>query len=287
MPEGTGTVETGDVRLGLVLGGGGVAGVAWHTGLLLGLADEGIDLTSADRIVGTSAGATVAAQVGGGATLDDLFRRQIDPDAAATEIHPELSVADLWERMAPIYADAVDDEDRRRRLGRLALDAATVAEPVRRQVIAARLDGLDWQGDRVAVVAVEATTGARRVFDRASGVDLVDAVTASCAVPGVWPTVTIEGSRYLDGGIWSMTNADLAVGCDRVVVLAPFTDEAMHTELAGLGAGVRSVVVTPDDASLGAFGADVLDPAVRGPSARAGRTQGHAEAGRVAGVLAG
>ena len=61
MPEGTGTVETGDVRLGLVLGGGGVAGVAWHTGLLLGLADEGIDLTSADRIVGTSAGATVAA----------------------------------------------------------------------------------------------------------------------------------------------------------------------------------------------------------------------------------
>ena len=277
---------TGASGLGLVLGGGGVAGVAWHTGLLLGLADGGLDLTVARRIVGTSAGSTVAAQVGGGATLDDLYARQIDPASGATELTPELSIADLWERMAPIYTDSVDDEDRRRRLGRLALEADTVPESLRRQVIAARLDGLDWVGDRVLVVAVEASTGARRVFDRASGVDLVDAVTASCAVPGVWPTVSIEGSRYLDGGIWSMTNADLAVGCDRVVVLAPFTDEAMRTELAGLGAGVRSVVVTPDDASLGAFGTDVLDPAVRGPSARAGRIQGLAEAERIAAVVA-
>lgn len=274
-------------RLGLVLGGGGVAGVAWHTGLLLGLADQGVDLTVARRIVGTSAGATVAAQLGGGAELEALFGRQTDPATAATELVPALSVADLWTRMAPIYAEAVDDAARRRRLGRLALDADTVPESERRQVIAARLEGLDWRGDRVAVVAVEATTGSRRVFDRASGVELVDAVAASCAVPGVWPTVTIEGARYLDGGIWSMTNADLATGCDRVVVVAPFTDEAMRAELDGLGAEVRSVVVTPDEASLEAFGADVLDPASRGPSARAGRDQGRVEAERVAPVVAG
>ena len=88
------------------------------------------------------------------------------PGDARHRAHPDLSVAELWERMAPIYAESADDAERRRRLGRLALDADTVDEAVRRRVIAARLDGLDWAGDRVSVVAVEATTGRRRVFDR-------------------------------------------------------------------------------------------------------------------------
>ncbi|HEX7442621.1 MAG TPA: patatin-like phospholipase family protein [Acidimicrobiales bacterium] len=269
-------------QLGLVLGGGGIAGIAWHTGVLRGLAESGIDLSSAERLVGTSAGATVAVQVGAGCSVADLFDRQVDPASLATELTPHLSVTDLWERMAPIYTDSADDAERRLRLGRLALEAETVDEAVRRRVIAARLDGLDWAGDRVSVVAVEAATGRRRVFDGTSGVDVVDAVAASCAVPGVWPPVTIDGARYVDGGIWSITNSDLAPGCTRVVVLAPIPDQSMHAELAGLGDGVATVVVTPDDASRAAFGTDVLDPAVREPSARAGLAQGRAEAPRLA-----
>ena len=103
----------------------------------------------------------------------------------------------------PIYAEATDGADRRRRLGALALSADTVEEPVRRRVIESRLDGIDWVGDRLRVVVVEATSGDRRVFDASSGVDLVDAVTASCAAPGVWPPVTIAGS------------ATSTVGCGR------------------------------------------------------------------------
>ena len=272
-------------HLGLVLGGGGIAGIAWHTGVLCGLLESGVDLTSAERLVGTSAGATVAVQVGAGCSVADLFDRQVDTASLATELTPHLSVTDLWERMAPIYTDSADDDERRLRLGRLALEAETVDEAVRRRVIAARLDGLDWAGDRVSVVAVEAITGRRRVFDGASGVDVVDAVAASCAVPGVWPPVTIERARYVDGGIWSITNSDLATGCTRVVVLAPIPDQSLHAELAGLGAGVATVVITPDDASRAAFGTDVLDPAVREPSARAGRAQGRAEAPRLAGMF--
>ena len=275
-----------DRRLSLVLGGGGIAGIAWHTGVLRGLSESGVDLASADHLVGTSAGATVAVQVGAGCTVADLFERQVDPESLATELTPGLSVTELWERMAPIYTDSVDDDERRLRLGRLALEAETVDEAVRRRVIAARLEGLDWAGDRVSVVAVEAATGRRQVFDRSSGVDVVDAVAASCAVPGVWPPVTIDGARYVDGGIWSITNSDLAIGCARVVVLAPIPDQALRAELAGLGAGVASAVVTPDDASRAAFGADVLDPAVREPSARAGLAQGRAEAQRLARLLA-
>lgn len=274
-------------RLGLVLGGGGIAGIAWHTGVLHGLAQGGADLTSAARLIGTSAGATVAAQVGAGCALDELYDRQVDATSLVTELAPTLPVSELWELMLPIYTESVDEDERRRRLGRLALDARTVDEVVRRSVIAARLEGVDWQGGRVSVVACEATTGQRRVFDHTSGVGVVDAVAASCAVPGVWPPVTIDGSRYVDGGIWSLTNSDLATGCDLVVVLAPLSDQAMHVELAGLGTGVESVVITPDEASIAAFGADVLDPAVREPSARAGRAQGLREADRLAGALNG
>jgi NTE family protein len=69
----------------LVLGGGGVAGIAWMTGLLAGLADAGQDVTGADLLVGTSAGAAVAAQVGSGLSLDALFARQTDPALQARE----------------------------------------------------------------------------------------------------------------------------------------------------------------------------------------------------------
>ena len=281
-PDGSANTERG---LGLVLGGGGIAGIAWHTGVLCGLADSGVDLSVADRLVGTSAGATVAVQVGAGRPLADLFARQVDPASTGIELTPGLSVTELWERIAPIYAESTDGDDRRRRLGRLALDADTVDEAVRRRVIAARLEGLNWAGERVSVVAVEAATGRRCVFGGSSGVDVVDAVTASCAVPGVWPPATIGGSRYVDGGIWSLTNSDLAIGCDRVVVLAPISDRSVHAELAGLGAEVTSVVITPDAPSLEAFGTDVLDPASREPAARAGRAQGRMEAARLAPLL--
>jgi NTE family protein len=97
-------------------------------------------------------------------------------------------------------------------------------------------------------------------------------------VPGIWPPVTIEGSRYVDGGVYSLANADLAVGYQRVVVLAPMVDPALAAQLDAVEATGRAVVVSPDDEALAAFGADPLDPAVRAPSARAGRHQAAAAA---------
>ncbi len=273
------------MTLALVLGGGGVAGIAWHTGVLLGLAGSGVDATGADLLVGTSAGATVAAQIGGGLTLDELYGRQVDPATSATERTPPVSVAELIGRLAAVYSAAGDPAERRRMLGALALDTVTVHEDVRRAVIEGRLVAHEWPGRPLLVPVVDAVTGDRRVLDRSSGVDLVDAVAASCAVPGVWPPVTFDGARWIDGGVWSLTNTDLASGYDRVLVLAPIVDPALHAEVAGLGPGVTVEVVCPDAASLGAFGADVLDPANRGPSARAGLAQGRAEADRVRSLL--
>ncbi len=270
----------------LVLGGGGVTGIAWHTGLLLGLAGSGADPTGADLLVGTSAGSTVGAQLGAGHGLDELFARQVDPSTLATERTPPITMAELVALLTPVYTARIDADERRRRLGALALAADTVDEDVRRAVLAGRLVGHEWPGRRLLVPVVDAVTGARRVLDRTCGVDLVDAVAASSAVPGVWPPVTIDGVRCIDGGVWSPTNADLATGHDRVLVLAPIVDPTVEAEVAALAGRARVVLVRPDAASLGAFGSDVLDPAAREPAARAGLVQGRAEADRVGALLA-
>ena len=139
------------------------------------------------------------------------------------------------------------------------------------------------------MTAVDAETGEAAVFDRDGPVPLAAAVAASCAVPLVWPPITIDGRRYIDGGVRSVVNADLAAGCDRVVVLAPITGALRRSgriavQLAALGPGVRSVVVSPDARARRAIGWNVLDPARREASARAGRAQAAGVAAAVAAV---
>ena len=259
----------------LVLGGGGVAGIAWHTGILHGMADSGLDLRDADFIVGTSAGATVAAQLGSGAPLDALFRQQVDPELQNYELKPTgMSLTELMETVVRVWEEVADPAERRRRIGAVAITAATVPESVRRAVVAGRLDEHSWPLRRIATVAVDANSGERCVFDAASGVDLVDAVAASSAVPGIWPPVTIGGHRYIDGGVYSLCNADLAEGFDKVLVLAPMVDPELDDQLDGLSVTSRAQVVSSDQASLAAFGVDPLDPSVRALAARAGYAQG-------------
>ncbi|WP_433417357.1 patatin-like phospholipase family protein [Microtetraspora malaysiensis] len=264
----------------LVLGGGGVAGIAWETGVLAGLADVGVDVTGADRIVGTSAGSTVAAQITSGLTLDELLRRQIDPAAQAPEIPSGVAIAELMEQWVEIYTQTSDPAEARRKAGALALAASTVTEERRREVISARLPVHEWPDRDLVIVAVDAYTGEPILFTPRSGVSLVDAVAASCAVPCVWPAVTIGDTRYMDGGMRSSNNADLAAGHDRVLVLSPLEDPVLAGQVATLGTTVE--VIQPDDASRAAIGPDPLDPEVRTPSAEAGYAQGRAAAATVA-----
>ncbi|WP_330178935.1 patatin-like phospholipase family protein [Nocardia sp. NBC_01503] len=277
--------EQSVVQRALVIGGGGVAGIAWATGVIAGMADAGVDVTDADLIVGTSAGANVAAQLSSGLPLAELFRRQVDSALQSHELKPQgTPIEEVWERVVAIHAEAEGDPmGARRKLGALALEVRTVPESARRAVIESRLPIHEWPQRRLLVTAVDALTGELRIFDRDSGVPLVDAVTASSAVPLVWPPHTIDGVRYTDGGVRSSANADLAAGCERVLVLAPLPDDALEKEVAGLAAaGARVAVISPDDASLEAFGTDPLDAATRVPAANAGRAQGKSEAARVA-----
>ena len=275
-----------DSTRGLVLAGGGVTGIAWELGLLAALADAGVDVTGADLVVGTSAGAAVGAQVTSGTPLAELEAAQLAPPGESKEIAVELDIEAFRKEMAELIAGASGPDDARARVGHMALEAKTVPEEVRRAVIAARLPVHDWPTQRLLLTVVDAETGAWSALDATSGIDMVDAVAASCAVPGVWPPVTIGGRRYVDGGVRSLTNADLATGCDRVLVIVPLAmlDEQrtqLEDELAALGPGVAVLVVEADDASLAAIGPNPLDPAARAGVARAGRAQAGALVDRV------
>jgi NTE family protein len=168
----------------------------------------------------------------------------------------------------------------RQRIGKLARQTRTDASEAERvAVIESRLPVKDWPDTpRLLITAVDTETGAFRVFDRETKVPLVSAVAASCAVPGVWPPVTIDGSRYMDGGVRSGTNADLAAGYDQVVVLAPLPRgvgpiPGAAAQVEELRREARVALVTPDAAALKAFGRNVLDPAARAAAARAGLAQ--------------
>jgi NTE family protein len=278
-----------DQRTALVLGGGGITGIAWEIGVLAGLAEAGTDLSGADLVVGTSAGSVVGAQVTGGEQLEAMYERQLAP--ASGEKMARLNRATLAQFGWAMLRSRGRDVEFRRRIGALALAAEraglTPPEQERLDVIGARLGGKQWPERDLVVTAVDAQTGEFRTFDRDSGVPLLHAVAASCAVPGVYPPVTIDGRRYVDGGMRSSANADLAQGYDRLVVLAPITRgfgpmASVDAQVTGMVS--RVAVVSPDAAGRAAIGRNVLDPAARAPSAKAGRSQAASVAERIAEV---
>ena len=274
----------------LVLGGGGVAGVAWELGILIGLHDTGVDVRGADVIIGTSAGSVVGAQIASGADLESLFASQLTPVEQSKERMVAFDVTQMMEAFSQAVAGAGPDlKAMRARIGAYALAAPTISEAERHAIIEARLPAQTWSQQRLLIVAVDTEIGEEYVIDQASGVSLVDAVAASCAVPGIWPPVTIAGRRYMDGGMRSATNADLARGNDRVLILNPLGANANYfgagtdAEAAALEReGSQVLVIAPDAASATAIGLNPLDPATRQPSALAGRAQGRELAAPVA-----
>ena len=204
------------MALGLVLGGGGVVGVAWEIGVLAGLAGElGWDPAAADVLVGTSAGSVIGTNLRHGRTLDDLVEEQrtgglqvgrqegppADPAAA-------LEVFRSWAGVEHMDADAA------RRTAQLALAVPTPTEDVMVESFRSALPTETWPAGDLRITGVSVSTGERVAWTAGSGVELVRAVTASCAVPGMFPAVTVGGDRYLDGGLWSGSNADVLAGDD-------------------------------------------------------------------------
>lgn len=273
----------------LVLAGGGIAGIAWEIGVLRGIEEHEPGAARAlmgerTTFIGTSAGSVVASQIAGRVPLRSLFEQQLAPHSA--EVGVTFDVQEFQETLTQLLDGVTSAEERRRRVGQFAMDSTSLSPGDRRAIISARLTVQTWPQRRLLVTAVNAATGELRIFDAHSGVDLIDAVSASCAVPGIWPTVEIDGNRYTDGGVRTIANADLAAGSDPVLILAPLAEETAAAaipahELAALEPA-RVRIVCADDASLAAFGSNPLDPATAVVSARAGYEQGRRIASDIA-----
>jgi NTE family protein len=281
-------------RRALVLGGGGSAGNAWLIGVIAGLFEAGLDVTDADLIIGTSAGSTAAAQITS-ATPTELLAHilgaapqprtaPVESDGGRVAIGP---AANHMEKTSRIIGAAADAADMRRRMGAAALEMDSASDRAGqtrwRATVAARLPSQQWPQRPVFITAVDARTGEPAVFDRHSGVDLVDAVAASCASSFAY---SIGDNRYIDGGYRRNENADLAAGYGRVLVLSPFGGRSRHPpdwgmhlatqvdELRARGSNVETIF--PDSNSRDAFGVNMMDPSTRPPAARAGYNQGRA-----------
>jgi NTE family protein len=274
-------------RTGLVLGGGGITGIAWEIGLLKGLRDAGVDVTGADTVIGTSAGSVVGAGLTSDEDLDDLYAEQTTPAPPehGAQFGPRAQVT-----LLALLALPGSGRTRRARIGRAARKAHPGPSTERLAIFETRLrrdDGTvaDWPDRDLRITAVDAQDGSFRVFDRTGDVDLVHALAASCSVPLVWPPVEINGRLYVDGGMRSPANADLATGCDVVLAVAPLPRalakyHSLPEQLRRTGAR-RTAWIAPDKAALRAIGRNVLDSSMRVGAAKAGAAQGRRMAAEV------
>jgi NTE family protein len=237
----------------IVLGGGGVTGIAWEIGVLAGLLGAGVDL-GADAVFGTSAGAFVGAALAAGA--DAFLRGRGDPErvgagfgAVARRFTPQVSAAE------------------------------------RRRTVLARLYTTQWPST-LHVAATDADSGVLTAFDHTCGHPLADVVSASGAVPGISPMVQFGGRTWIDGGMVSAANARLADNYARVLVIAPMPKghagiPSAQQDVEAMRATAKVDLITPGPESVQAIGPNPYDPARRGPVAAAGRSQGRQAAARV------
>ena len=280
----------------LVLGGGGPVGIGWEAGLVVGLAGSGVDLAGADAIVGTSAGSVVGAQLALGADLSDATS-QI---AEASSWQPAVDSGGMEQLLAAVAASLDHPgppEQARIELGRLSLGSVTMPEERFVDVFSV-LAGRGWPPS-FSCTAIDTATGELAVWDAASGVDLQRAVASSCAVPGIYPPVSINGTRYMDGGMRTALNADLVQGHDVAVVVSvtalslpegmsdPILDKMLAQvgdELAALrSSGTQVAVIEPSEEflDLSGWGLKLMDFGLVAAAFDAGGRQGEEEAPRL------
>jgi len=280
------------VSRALVLSGGGPVGIAWESGIAAGLASGGVALSGADFVIGTSAGSVVGAQIAQGTDMQTVLERYRTSAVARGETPPNAGargatseqMQQLMAAFAELFTSDAPAETKRAKIGKVALDAQTVPEETFIANFRHLADG-GWPA-AYRCTACDAESGEFVVWDAAKDVDIVRAAASSCAVPGIFPPITIGGRRYIDGGMRSASNADLATGHDRVLVVSLFSSEpgdarmeafrrGFEAELQTLrddGASVE--VVSPDADARTAMGLNLMDPSVSPAAAEAGLAQG-------------
>lgn len=276
----------------LVLGGGGPVGIAWEVGVAAGLEAEGVDVTKADFIVGTSAGSVVGSQLAGGQSPTKLAAAHTDyarlVKANPQQVGPPPNLMPLMQYIMRFPADGPPGLDLRKEIGAFALSAQTLPEEHFINQLSGLVKGDEWPIN-FACTAVDTESGEFQLWTAKEKVQLQRGVTSSCAVPGIYPPITINGRRWMDGGMRSGTNLDVVPGFKRVLCMAVVPAMAVSTYLPKIereaqairDAGGKVEVIRPDEGSLAVFGQNLMDGSRREEIVEAGMAQGRREAGRL------
>lgn len=275
---------TSSPRRALVLGAGGHTGIAWEVGIIEGLLEQGVDVRDADLLIGSSAGSVVATHLARDRDIDEAIDLLTSPAVSVTAARMGPGVL---ARYAAAGLRPGSPSRNRSWLASRVSRSPLIDEEDFVEAVGHGIDDDRWPDRELMITAVRADTGEGVAFTKDSGVPLTRAVAASCSVPLIYPAVTIHGDRYIDGGLRTLTNADMARGADRVLVIAPLAvalrkHQRPRAQLAGLGPHVRSTCVVPDRGSLDAIGRNLLDPSRVRPARVAGKQQGARQAEQVA-----
>ncbi len=243
-------------------------GISWLTGVAVGLREAGIDLALADRFVGTSAGAIVGTVLAAGGDPMSLLA---EPPADAAPI--EADPAKLAEIFSVMFTPGVDAMDARRRIGELALAAEAGDPAVHIARIGTMVGIAEWPERELVLTAVDARTGELRAWERGGAATLEQALASTTCVPGVFPPIPIAGNDYIDGGVRSSINADLALPADIVVIVEPLAHIFPRTPADRELGSAREISIIPDTAAIAAFGNDLFGRAALHPAFEAGVRQ--------------
>ncbi|RAK27756.1 NTE family protein [Actinoplanes lutulentus] len=264
-----------------------MTGVAWHLGVLCGLQRSGVSLGDADIIVGTSAGSIVGTLLAAGVDLEAAVAEQEIPHASGSGGGRTAAAAAaggggggggagrVLAAFAVLADPSIPAQEARARVGAMALAAPNQDETTYLARMKPLLPIRDWPDRDLRITVVDAADGRDVVLDRTSGAPLLQAVSASCAVPALMPPVTIGDRRYIDGGVRLGAGADLAAGADHLVVIAPmaaFGRDRILAEMASTGAG-KTLLIEPDEAAMEAYGANFMDASKRSDAVQAGLRQ--------------
>jgi NTE family protein len=280
----------------LVLGGGGSTGVAWLVGVNAGFADAGIDLRTADRFIGTSAGSIIGSRLAAGQSADamvgDVLNRMdsVIENAAmgALDLNELLAIMGEWETLPDNSPESCQ------RIAKMALDATVLDEATFLSLLG-RETPTEWPAGNLVATAVDAESGERVLLDRSSGMTLLQAIACSICVPGIFPPVSVGGRRYVDGGLFSATHAEQAAGAEQVLVFAPIGSRPdgmdpnalaqLEGEVAELRAAGSSVTtLLPDAQANDVIGINRMDAALGDVVMAEGRRQGAALAASLVGT---